>query len=62
MNNLKEINMRKAIWHIKRCCEEVQNLQSVDFRGIELFHLYSCLECLENIIDGGSNIYFIIVL
>lgn len=51
MINLKEENIRKAIWHLKRYCEELLNSQSRECRGIELFHLQSCIECLDFIIN-----------
>ena len=52
MINLKEEKIIKTIWHLKRYCEEILNSQSREFRGIELFHLQSCIECLDFIINN----------
>ena len=45
MNNLKEANIRKAIWHIRRHLNELLNLQDKKYRKNEMFHLRSSIEC-----------------
>lgn len=39
MKNLKENNIKNAIWHIKRHCEIIQNSPEEKIRNHELFHL-----------------------
>lgn len=41
MNNLKETNIRKAIWHIRRHLIELLNSQDEKYRKHEMFHLRS---------------------
>ena len=55
MNNLKEEKIRKAIWHIKRYYEELLHSQFGDYNGVEIFHLYSLIECLVFIIDDEGT-------
>ena len=49
MNNLKEANTRKAIWHIKRHLNKLLNSQDETFRKYEMFHLKSSIEILERV-------------
>lgn len=51
MNNLKEENIRKAIWHIKRHIKELLNSLDEENIKYELFHLQSSVECLERVMD-----------
>lgn len=51
MNNFKEENIRKAIWHIKRHCDKLLNSQDEAFRKLELFHLQSSIEHLERVMN-----------
>ena len=46
MNNLKETNIRKAIWHIRRHLNELLNSQDENYRKHEMFHLRSSIDCL----------------
>lgn len=52
MNNLKEENIRRAIWHIKRHLEGLWNAQDEEDRKYEMFHLQSSIECLERVVNG----------
>lgn len=50
MNNLKEENIRRAIWHIKRHLEGLWNAQDEEDWKYEMFHLQSSIECLERVV------------
>lgn len=50
MNNLKEENIRRAIWHIKRHLDGLLNSKYEEDRKYELFHLQSSIECLERVL------------
>ena len=52
MNNLKKENIKKAIWHIKRHCDNIQNSPENNIRNHELFHLQSSLDCLKPVINN----------
>ena len=52
MNNLKEANIRKAIWHIRRHLNELLNSQDEKYRKHEMFHLQSSVECLVRVINN----------
>lgn len=52
MNNLKEANTRKAIWHIKRHLNELLNSQDETFRKYEMFQLKSSIEFLERVMNN----------
>lgn len=52
MNNLKETNIRKAIWHIRRHLNELLNSQDEKYRKHEMFHLKTSIECLERIMNN----------
>ena len=51
MNNSKEENIRRAIWHIKRHLDVLSNPQDTEHREYELFHLQTSIECLERIVN-----------
>lgn len=51
MNNQKEENIRRAIWHIKRHLDALSNPQDTEHREYELFHLQTSIECLERIVN-----------
>ena len=55
MNNLKETNIRKAIWHIRRHLNELLNSQDEKYRKHEMFHLKSSIECLERVMNNEKN-------
>ena len=52
MNKLKEENIRRAIWHIKRHLEGLWNSQDEVDRKYEMFHLQPSVECLERIMNN----------
>lgn len=52
MNNPKEENNRRAIWHIKRHLDALSNAQNTEHREYELFHLQTSIECLERVVNG----------
>ena len=52
MNNLKETNIRKAIWHIRRHLNELSNSQDEKYRKHEMFHLRSSIDCLEHVMNN----------
>lgn len=52
MNNLKEENIRRAVWHIKRHIEGLWNSRDEEDRKYEMFHLQSSVECLERIMNN----------
>ena len=52
MNNLKETNIRKAIWHIRRHLNELLNSQDEKYRKHEMFHLKSRIACLERVMNN----------
>ncbi len=52
MKNLKEKNIKNAIWHIKRHCEIIQNSPEEKIRNHELFHLQASVDCLKRIINN----------
>ncbi len=52
MNNLKEENIRRAIWHIKRHLDGLLNSKDEEDREYCSFHLQSSIECLERVVNG----------
>lgn len=52
MNNLKETNIKKAIWHIRRHLNELLNSQDENYRKHEMFHLRSSIDCLERVMNN----------
>lgn len=52
MNNLKEENIRRAIWHIKRHLKGLCNAQDEEDRKYGMFHLQSSIECLERVMNN----------
>ena len=52
MNNLKETNIRKAIWHIRRHLNELLNSQDEKYRKHEMFHIRSSIDCLERVMNN----------
>ena len=51
MKNLKENNIQKSLWHIKRHCENIENSTDDRKRKIELFHLKESVETLKRILN-----------
>ena len=52
MNNLKETNIRKAIWDIRPHLEKLLNSQNEEDRKYEMFNIKSSIECLERVINN----------
>lgn len=52
MNNLKEENIRRAIWHIKRHLDGLLNSKDKEDREYYSFHLQSSIECLERVMNN----------
>lgn len=52
MNNLKEENIRRAVWHIKRHLDELLNSKNKEDRQYCAFHLQSSIECLERVLNN----------
>jgi len=52
MKNIKENNVRKALWHIKRHCKNIENNYDNEFSKTELFHLKSSVEILSRILNN----------
>jgi hypothetical protein len=47
MKNLKEKNIQRALWHIKRHCKNIENNYENEMSKTELFHLKSSVEILS---------------
>lgn len=41
MKNLKEKNIQRTLWHIKRHCKNIENNYENEWSKTELFHLKS---------------------
>ena len=54
MKNLKEKNIKNAIWHIKRHCEIIQNSPEGKIRNHEIFHLQASVDCLKRVINNEN--------
>ncbi|HEL1647978.1 hypothetical protein [Streptococcus suis] len=57
MKNLKEYNIQKSLWHIKRHCENIEKNTDVLRRKIELFHLKESVETLIRVYNDEKIIY-----
>lgn len=51
MKNLKENNIQKSLWHIKRHCENIENNTDDHKRKIELFYLNQSVEILLRVFN-----------
>ncbi|HEN4328106.1 TPA: hypothetical protein U5Y80_001043 [Streptococcus agalactiae] len=49
MKNLKEDNIQKSLWHIKRHCENIAKSTDESKRNIELFYLRESVEILMRV-------------
>ena len=54
MKNLKEKNIQKTLWHIKRHCSHIENNNATEYRKTELFHLKSSIEILTRILNNEN--------
>lgn len=52
MKNLKEKNIQRALWHIKRHCKNIENNYENEYRKAELIHLKSSIEILNRILNN----------
>lgn len=52
MKNIKEINIRKTLWHIKRHCKNIENNPESEYSKTELFHLQFSIEVLSRILNN----------
>ena len=59
MNNLKEENIRRAIWHIKRDLDELLNSKNEEDREYCTFHLQSSIECLERVMSNKNTYLYL---
>ncbi|MGU7967588.1 hypothetical protein ACS6YC_03765 [Streptococcus suis] len=57
MKNLKEYNIQKSLWHIKRHCENIEKNTDVLRRKIELLHLKESVETLIRVYNDEKIIY-----
>lgn len=57
MINLKEENIRRAIWHIRRHLEALSNAQDTEHKEYRLFHLQTSIDCLERVVNDKNHIY-----
>ena len=60
MNNLKEENIRRAIWHIKRHLDGLLNSKDEVDRKYCSFHLQSSIECLERVMNNKKPYLYLI--
>lgn len=51
MKNLKEDNIQKSLWHIKRHCENIEKNTDDLRRKIELLHLKESVEILKRVFN-----------
>jgi hypothetical protein len=59
MNNLKEENIRRAIWHIKRHLDGLLNSKNEEDREYCTFHLQSSIECLERVMNNKKTYLYL---
>ena len=52
MKNIKENNIQKALWHIKRHCNNIENNTNHQDRKIELFYLKESIETLMRVFNN----------
>ena len=51
MKNLKEDNIQKSLWHIKRHCENIEKNTDDLRRKIERLHLKESVEILKRVFN-----------
>ena len=51
MKNLKERNIQKTIWHIKRNCNQLSETSDMVELKSKLFYLQSSIDCLNRILN-----------
>lgn len=52
MKNLRENNIKTAIWHIKRHCDIIQKNSQSDISSTELYFLQASGDCLKRVINN----------
>lgn len=52
MKNLRENNIKNAIWHIKRHCDIIQKHSQTDISSTELYFLQASVDCLKRVINN----------
>ena len=55
MKNIKENNIQKALWHIKRHCYHIENNHSHSDMKAELFDLKASIEILIRIFNDEKT-------
>jgi hypothetical protein len=51
MKNLKEKNIQKTIWHMKRHCGRLAEISDAAAIKNELFYLQTSIDCLNRILN-----------
>ena len=52
MKNIKENNIQRALWHIKRHCINIENASDSKDREVELIYLKSSIKILSRILNN----------
>lgn len=52
MKNIKENNIQKALWHIKRHCYHIENNHSHSDMTAELFNLKASIKTLLRVLNN----------
>jgi len=55
MQNLRQNNIKNAIWHIKRQCDIIQKHSQSDISSIELYFLQASVDCLKCVINNEKT-------
>lgn len=54
MENLKEKNIQKVIWHMQRQCGQLAEISDVAALKNELFYLQASIDCLNRILNDQA--------
>ena len=54
MKNLKEKNIQKVIWHMKRHCGRLAEISDAAAIKNELFYLQASIDCLNRILNDQA--------
>ena len=54
MKNLKEKNIQKVIWHMKRHCGRLAEISDSAAIKNELFYLQASIDCLNRILNDQA--------
>lgn len=55
MKNLKEDNIQKSLWHIKRHCENIEKNTDDRKRKIKLLHLKESIKILKRVLNDEKT-------